>query len=617
MKKFSLILIIIFFPILIQAMYVQDFSRNHKIFISDIVFNGNKIMKKKQLIDIMELGLNESFFIYEVEGGLAKLLSSGFYSNMEYKIKSEKKNYTIYITLEENEVLASIKVIDSKFLNLSVFKEQITKNKIKIGNVFSKVALEKAIDDFNIFNQAYGTFLYQVEYRLISKQEIEEANGKFLFSPSEMKAEGIHVIIYIREIPRIFIKEIKMKGTTVAYDEIMHFLKLKEKMWIYKDSELFFRFKRLRRLGFYDSIYFKLIKEPHQKFIYKLHIKTKQLDTSEVTTTLTAPPNIGLITSVEFYDISLFNTLQRFRAGAGWELNLSEPTFLLEYTHPYFWKGIFFDATFSKTDDLDTFESTSNSKLTSNYNIKLTVGANIFGNFFAYLFQNESYLISKTVDDNYEKIANTDEEKNFQHSTGILLLFDNLNDNFFITQGYKLFLEYEVFWKSNIAHKLGVNGEVYIPIPVFNLIAAVNNRSYILFTGSSDTETTLALDKRMRTNVQEITDINNQAIHLTTYTSIELRFPMKWLRKVTKDLSFVVFAEAGGAWANYDSFTMVEVNYGFGLGFRLSPRKHYSSFLFQFPAGLYLGYRAGDKKATPTLISHRDNLYYINLTASF
>jgi hypothetical protein len=197
-----------------------------------------------------------------------------------------------------------------------------------------------------------------------------------------------------------------------------------------------------------------------------------------------------------------------------------------------------------------------------------------------------------------------------------MLLYDNLDDNFFIRQGVKAFLEYEVFWQELMAQKLGFSGEIYLPIPTFGIIAAFAHRSYSLFTDSGDKTTSLNLDKRMRTNVQALENIAQQQIKLTTYTSMDLRFPLP--AELVENLAFIVFAEAGGAWGDLNAISLAQTLYGFGIGFRLSPRKHYSSFLFQFPAGIYLGYRVGDNKpkvAGP--ISHRDKLYYINLTASF
>ncbi len=290
---------------------------------------------------------------------------------------------------------------------------------------------------------------------------------------------------------------------------------------------------------------------------------------------------------------------------------------MIEYTHPYFWKGLFLDLSFSKVDEVAVIEDEENQKLTNNYDIKLTCGANIIGNLSSYFFQKERYEITKTVDKDFEKVPLFLDNKQFLHSSGIMFVYDSLNDTFFISQGLKLLLEYEVFWKTKMAQRLGFSGEIYLPIPIFDLIAAVSNRSNILFTDPSDTETTLSLDSKMRTSVQEITDIDYQQIKLTTYSSIELRFPLSFVKKYTDALSFVLFAEAGAAWREYDLFSMADISYGFGIGFRLSPRKHYSSFLFQFPAGLYLGYRSGTTSPDLTLISHRDSLYYINLTASF
>jgi outer membrane protein assembly factor BamA len=198
-----------------------------------------------------------------------------------------------------------------------------------------------------------------------------------------------------------------------------------------------------------------------------------------------------------------------------------------------------------------------------------------------------------------------------------MAVYDNVDDNFFITQGYKIVGRCDAYWKDPIAYKVQLSGEAYVPISPVNIIMAFTNRSNFLFTSSSDTSTTLTLDPRMRSNVQEIYDIGNQQIKFTTYFSPELRFPMPDINETLRAISFIIFFEAGGAWSDYQKSRLDQTGYGFGCGFRLSPRKYYSTYLFQFPAGLYIGYRIGDNKVRPSLISHRDDLYYINLSASF
>lgn len=623
MKKLNWLLVFLFlisFNAQSFSKDIYDFSENKKIYLERIRLMGNQKITDEEIFEIIKLKGKKGFFIYEIEEGIGNLISSGFFEESSYhleEIKDQSDTYELRITVKENPPLASLKVIDDKMLDLSVFKEKIRKNKILIMKSFSRNALEKAIDEFNIYNQSYGTFLYTVSFKEIKKEEIKQEGGTILFEANELERDGVHVLIYIREIPRLQLKRIRMMNTTVSYDEIMSFLKLKQNMWIENDENLFFRYKRLKRLGFYDTIYFKLIPDNPKELSYTLIIITQEVPMFAFTTTLTAPANIGLITAVEYYNISLFNSLSRFRVGAGWELNLSSPTFVLEYTEPYLWSGVFLDATFLKSDTLDIIKDQSNRKLTNNYDLKLTLGLNLFSNVFGYVFHKERYSIASTVNQDNERLGVYDKVKTVFHSSGFFFIYDSLNDNFFISQGVKISLEYETYWKQNMAHKVGIAGEIYVPVPIFNLISAASSRSYILFTDKKDKETSLSLDAKMRTNVQEITDINNQQIKFTNFSSIELRFPLPEIKKIVKDLSFIIFAEAGGAWADYSLLKIEEVKYGFGIGFRLSPRQHYSSFLFQFPAGLYLGYRTGDSKTKTTLTSHRDDFYYINLTASF
>jgi len=302
----------------------------------------------------------------------------------------------------------------------------------------------------------------------------------------------------------------------------------------------------------------------------------------------------------------------------GWEVFVGSPVATLEYTHPFLWNGLFLDTTISKQDSVDSIKDQDNMKLSNIFEGKMTLGASLYGNIYTYLYQREQYVIAKLVDKDFKELDEYGRRKRLSHSTGLMIVYDDLDDNFFITQGFKFLGDYETFWKkNNLAYKGQVSGELYVPLPFFNLIAAMDQRNNFLFLNDKDTTTTLSLDNRMRTNVQEIQNIGEQQIKFTSYTSAELRFPLPQDYEITRDVSFIIFGEAGGAWASYSDVSLQGMQFGFGVGLRLSPRKHYSSFLFQFPAGLYIGYRTGDSKPRPTLISHRDQTYYISLTAAF
>jgi outer membrane protein assembly factor BamA len=609
---------VIFFAIssmAVRGIELDEFSENKKIFIQDISIVGNNIMTEKEILDIAEFDKKKGLFISDIRQGISRLQQCGYFSSVSFLLGQGENGYTLEIIIKENPPLASLNIIESKMLDLSVFRKKLESNKVRSDLVFSPAKLEKAIEEFNIYNQNLGIFLYIITYRVVTRNEIIKEGGTYLYEPADLQKNGIHVIVYIREIPRMTLGEIRMKNISVSYDDILNYLELKQGMFIEKDEDLYFRYKRLKKLGFYNSIYFKLI--PVDAYYYKLEIQGEQISLSEISTSLTAPPNIGVIMSAEYYNIAVFNSMQRFRIGVGWELQVGAPIAVVEYTDPYFWKGLFVDLTCSKYDSVDAIQDEKNYKLSNNFDSTLTGGKNIFGNFYAYIFQKEVYTIAQLVDEKYKKLEGFDKTSMLSHSTGMILMYDDLDDNFFITQGFKLLGEYETLWQKPLAYKTQFSGELYVPVPFFNLIAAIDNRTNFLIADHKDKKTTLSLDTRMRTNVQEIRYIGEQQIKITTYSSAELRFPMPQNVDMFKDMSFVIFGEVGGAWSEYRAVSLQQTQFGIGIGFRLSPRKHYSSFLFQFPAGLYIGYRVGDTKPKTSLVSHRDQMYYINLTASF
>jgi hypothetical protein len=615
-KYFIFLILILSVSFRVSAVELEDFSENKSLYISDIVFLGNNILTEKELIVLSGLDKKTGIFVRDLRIGIDKLKKSGYFASVSFMIYEGVNGYKLEISLKENPPLASLKVVDSRFLDLTVFQKKLIQRKVGTDMVYSQVQLQNAIDDFNIYNQNIGIFLYAISFKEVTRDEILKSGGVFLYDQDELKKSGIHIIIYIKNVPKIIVGNVYMKGVSISYDKILSYIQLKRGMQLSSDSDLYFSYKRMKRLGFFEKVYFKLV--PLEDIIYGIEIVTDEVTISEITSSLTAPQNIGVIMTAEYYNIAVAGSLQRLRLGAGWEILPSAPVFVAEYTHPYFFEGLFFDTMFTKSDTADTMEDSTNLKLHSVYEGKITTGMNLFSNLFSYLYHKETYEIVDIVDENYKIIKQNKQTKELEHSSGVLVIFDDVDDNFFISQGYKFSGYYEATWKNPLSYKTGCSGEVYVPVPFFNLIAALNSRSNFLIADKKDTTSTLKTDDRMRTSVQEVENSSETTqIKMTTYSSAELRFPFPTSISVLQDLSFVIFGEAGGAWSGYNNMSLQQAKFGFGIGLRMSPRKHYSSFLFQFPAGLYLGYRISDTKVKTTLVSHRDNTYYISLGASF
>lgn len=600
----------------VSAVELEDFSENKSLYITEVVFIGNNIFTEKELLSLSNFDSKSGIFVKDIRVGIEKLKKSGYFSSVNFMLSEGPSGFKIEVSLKENPPLASLKVVDSRLLDLTVFQKKLKQRKIGTDMVYSQIQLQNAIDDFNIYNQNNGIFLYSISFREVTREEIVKSGGVFLYDQDELKKSGIHIILYIKNVPKFVVGNVYMKGVSVSYDRILSYIKLQRGKQISSDSDLYFSYKRMKRLGFFEKVYFKMI--PLEDIVYAIEIVTDEVTLSEITSSLTAPQNIGVIMTAEYYNIAVGGSLQRIRFGAGWEILPSKPVLVAEYTHPYFFEGLFFDTMFTKSDTADTMTSSSNLRLHSVYEAKFTTGMNIVSNFFSYLYHKETYEIADTVDDAYKIVQDNQRTKDLEHSSGVLFIFDDVDDNFFITQGYKLTGYYEAAWKNPLSYKTGYSGEIYVPVPFFNLIVAVNSRSNFLIADKKDTTSTLKTDDRMRTSVQEVENSTDMTqIKVTTYSTAELRFPIPPVISFLEDFSFVIFGEAGGAWSEYTMVSLQQTRFGFGVGLRMSPRKHYSSFLFQFPAGLYVGYRISDNRVKTTLVSHRDNTYYISLGASF
>jgi outer membrane protein assembly factor BamA len=372
--NFVITLFFIFISVQVHAeiLQLEKYSGNYRIFIGNIKISGNRILSQKEVSDIAGISAGKSALISDILKGIQELRNSGYFSKVSYQVNQDNSGNTLLLFISENPPIASIKFVDNKLLDMTVFRKKMAQYNVLSGHVLSKVKLEKAIEEFTRYNENKGIFLFMVNYRVMTSEEIKREKDFKLFNSAEILSPGVHVIVYFRDIRQMTISNIYMKGFSCEYDDLINYLALDEGMTINSDDELFFRYKRLKRLGFFDSVYFQ--NEPIDEQKYKLVIEGKEAPVSEINTSITAPPNIGVIMTAEYFNISLFNTLQRFRAALGWETQVQSPVFTLEYTHPYFWHALFFDITLSKNDQADPIKDNSLYKYSRNYegNIKGT-----------------------------------------------------------------------------------------------------------------------------------------------------------------------------------------------------------------------------------------------------
>jgi outer membrane protein assembly factor BamA len=138
---------------LAYAVELDEFSENKQIYISDIVISGNNIMSEKEIFDISGFDREKGLYIREIRRGISKLKECGYFNSVTFSIAQGEKGYQLVVELRENPPLASLKVIENKMLDLSIFKKKLHENNVITDMVFSPAKLEQAIVDFNIYNR--------------------------------------------------------------------------------------------------------------------------------------------------------------------------------------------------------------------------------------------------------------------------------------------------------------------------------------------------------------------------------------------------------------------------------------------------------------------------------
>ena len=103
-------------------------------------------------------------------------------------------------------------------------------------------------------------------------------------------------------------------------------------------------------------------------------------------------------------------------------------------------------------------------------------------------------------------------------------------------------------------------------------------------------------------------------IGMTAYACMEFRW------RFLDQFALFFYGESAGAWERINDFAMRDLHFGIGLGLRIAPRQHYYAHIFKYPWSFSFGYNIssrGKDDISYTIVSSRDEYYYINLQASF
>ena len=554
----------------------------------------------------------QEYKILKIREAVQSLRSSGYFDSVVLKVTGDQKEISLFLKLVERPLLTNIKIGGDYLSDLSELHRVFKKRKIIIGKIFNEVIVRKALQEYREYLQARGKFLFNIKYR--SKQNVGFSEKWFrsVFKISNVKRDDpIYLKLYFFKISSFQIDSIRVIGNKkISSDTIIKQLAVERGQMINENAPLQRTLWQLNRLGVFSYVFLDIRpKGMLQKA--ELIVRVKEIESDIVNTSISFNSREDFNLELDYFNYSIGENLARFSSGAVFDFKKESVDFVFLLSFPRLFKKSFFNLQFKKDSIYDPFTS-SWEKLTETISIDATFG-HILSRYFSvygsisYQYTAFSYLGSGTRPSGAE-------EKEVKGSTAkIFFMSDSLDDNFYPTRGIRTILSFEIPLLSEydsyliIDHKL----ELYVPLQ-WNFTFALYAHSAYAFT--DDERVSLSLEERRKTTAQDRLAEDLERMELTAYACLEFRW------RFLSQFALVFFGEAGGAWETITDFQPRDVQYGIGLGFRIAPRQHYYAHIFKYPWSLNFGFNISSRQKDDisySIVSSRDEYYYINLQASF
>ncbi len=614
---------ILFFPCQLahaEDLVIVDFSDNLRIQIRQIHLKGKQFITKPFLADHYDFYEGGFYWIWQLKEKVENLKNSGYIVQKTYKYYLKKvegkvdyeDTYDLYLIFDEIPKIFKINITNNSKTDSETFLDFLADHHFGEKKIANRQNYDKAKRQFYEYYQERGIFLI----------EISEA----VYELPEM--DGLLLEITINPIKKLHVTFIKVGGTkNVTYKEILSNLNFSFNDIITDNDTLYHSLIKIKQTGLFSNVYFKFRKlserekadkdkQDKQTNYYDVIIEVKEVDLEEFGTTTLVSSTIGPILLVQYVNYNLNGERDRLFIQAGYETAIESLIFLVEYSIPDIYNTFFFSVRFQKEDFVSEI-SDSVDKLTEIMSMKFTFGMTFIDFFSGYLVFKQSHYKESALDHNTkERISQpanvTLNNNEFDYQFGFILMYNSLNDTFNPIRGIRTILYYDLIpEKKSWAHTLELKGDFYVPIHRYITLGFYLHNSY-LFTEYNNL--TLFSYANQRSNAQSR---NLNLIRSTLFASVEIRFSTK---AILDDSYFVFFLEAGGLWERLRDIHPKDIGYGIGIGLRWAPNKYYHSFIFGFPGSINIGIRLNKKDYNSpifTLLQHRDQFFYLNLTGGF
>lgn len=562
--------------------------------------SGNDRLTKQKIQKMLPFTVPGKVKLIEILMLENVLLKSGYFEKVAVSLESSSNGLsrTMRIKVWENKILWSIYYRGDYAADLKPLATYLKKNKIKKGKIFNRNNIFNAIQLYKEKLQRSGNFFFYITYHyLIDAQQ------------------RLILVINLKKYDDIFVRKLKLSGNKHVTDKaVLNELTFRAGQTVANEKVLAISLWKLRKLGIFKYVFFDITPAGGNEVI--VTVKMTEIQSEEINTSISLNSKNRFDFEIDFFDYSVGDKLGRVSCGAVMNFYNETIDLVAMYSLPKLERNYFFNVRFEK----DTVNSTYSDKwdqFIEKFNIDITFGRRLSRFLSLHGILNGSrtkiFYATPNGDNSGLPLQLSEDEVFWDQTARFMIMIDTLNDNFFPTRGIRTFLTWttSLFNENKNFHQLDYKLEFYWPL-LNKITFNFYGHSSFLFT--KDTLQTLNLEENRKTTAQDYAAIGLTQKKMNLYGIIEFRW------RFLKKYAIGAFGEASGAWDSLRNFDIFELAYGIGISFRMAPREHYSAHIIKYPWSINIGFNISDqndKKPVVSMVSSRDEYYYINLQAAF
>lgn len=579
---------------------VSDAENYIPVPVSRVTVHGNNILPDEKILKMVPFPVPGNPKMIQVLFLEQQLINSGYFAKVTVRLERDKNGYASVIKVQvvENRRISNIYYKGNYAADITVLEKLLMNNGLKAGLIFNSIRMKDALQSFRDYLQKNGRFFFQISGRRITDRYGNES-----------------VEITLVKLDKIFIREIRLSGNRHVMDKaILNELLFQPGQTVTDERILAVSLWKLRKLGIFKYVYFDIAPFGNDEVV--LTVQMTEIQSEEINTSISLNSKNRFNFDIDYFDYSVGERLGRISCGIIMNFVNESLDFIAMYSLPRLKRDYFFNIKLEKSTATAPYISGWEQYI-ERYSVDITLGRRLSRFFSVHGILNGIrtrifYAASDRDDSDLPEALQGDDI--FLNQTGkVMFMLDMLDDNFFPTKGIRTYLTWttSLINENRNFHQLDYKLEFYWPL-LNRITFSFYGHASMLFT--DDLLLTLPLEENRRTTAQDYTAMGLQQKKMNLYGIIEFRW------RFLEEYSIGAFGEAAAAWLQPEDFDIFDLGYGIGLSFRMAPREHYSAHIIKYPWSVNIGFNISDrhdKKPLISMLSSRDEYYYINLQASF